>query len=467
MTFNSLGFLLFFTVVLAVDLLLRHQGRGRKPFLLIASWFFYACWDWRFLALILFSTGLDFLVGTKIHGTENPKRRRAWLYASLVGNLGILGTFKYYDFFAESLAEWTGANLPLLDIALPIGISFYTFQTLSYTLDIYRKELTPTKSFSDFALFVAFFPQLVAGPIVRAKEFLPQLRPGVSRPNSSKIQEGLSDILIGLFKKVVIADTIGRGIGDPFFANPDAYGTLGAICAIYAVAFQFYGDFDGYSRIAIGCGKMLGFELPENFRSPFTSRTMIDLLRRWHITLSTWMRDYLYFPLGGNRCSPKRALFNVAATMFLVGLWHGAGWNFPIWGLLLGLGLMVSHLRENARKANGVQLSNSPIAILFQRACVFNYWCLVGVFFRAPTFPEAIDVFSSLLRGLSGHFEPLHAFLTTLCLAWFCISARPDQWVGEKLNRLSPEFQGAILVLLLGFIAAVQTSATPFIYFQF
>lgn len=450
-----------------MDLLLRHRGNGRKLFFLFASWFFYACWDWRFLSLILFSTVLDFFVGSRIHKSIAKKTRRLWLLLSLFGNLGILATFKYYDFFAESLIQLTGASIPLIQVALPVGISFYTFQTLSYTIDIYRKQLVPTRSFSDFALFVAFFPQLVAGPIVRAREFLPQLEPNAATPTPTKVQQGLSDIIVGLFKKVVIADTIGRGIGDPFFENPEAYGTLGAICAIYAVAFQFYGDFDGYSRIAIGCGRMLGFELPENFRSPFTSRTMIDLLRRWHITLSTWMRDYLYFPLGGNRCSPKRALFNVVATMFLVGLWHGAGWNFPIWGLLLGLGLMVSHLRENSRISKGKQLSNSMGAVLFQRACVFNYWCLVGVFFRAQTFPDAMDVFATLLRGPGLQFDPIHGLLTIACIAWFCISARPDKWLEEKLISISPEARGAVLVLILGFVAAVQTSATPFIYFQF
>ncbi len=468
MGFNSTAFLLFFSGVLFVDMFLRHQGRGRKPFLLAASWFFYACWDWRFLSLIIFSTALDYVVGQKIFNCSKQANRRRWLGLSLIGNLGLLGIFKYHDFFAESLNQLLGVHLPLLNFILPIGISFYTFQTLSYTIDIYRKEITPTKSICDFALFVAFFPQLVAGPIVRAKEFLPQLNSAKAIPRYKDFTRGLTEIMSGLFKKVVIADTIGRGIVDPFYDDPSAFGSYGAILAIYAYAFQLYGDFDGYSRIAIGCARMLGFKLPENFRSPYTARTISELISRWHITLTEWIRDYFYSAMGGNRRGRTRTLFNVVMTMFLAGLWHGAGWTYPVWGLIFGLGLMVSSIRAAQRKAQGRQLSDAPLPMAWQKFATFSFWCFSGPFFRGESFEQALDVWLAILRGRGGdHADGAHTLLALVCIAWFCISPIPGQKLERAVAQLRPEFIGALLALLLGLVAVLQDSATPFIYFQF
>lgn len=468
MGFNSTAFLLFFSTVLVVDMFLRHRGCLRKPFLLAASWFFYGCWDWRFLSLIIFSTVLDYCVGTRIHRSDNQRVRRCWLSLSLVGNLGLLGLFKYYDFFIDSLNQLLGAELPLLNLILPIGISFYTFQTLSYTIDIYRRELIPTKSPTDFALFVAFFPQLVAGPIVRARNFLPQLEEDQARPRRHDLAQGMAEIMSGLFKKVVIADTIGRSIVDPFYADPGSYGSYGAILAIYAYAFQIYGDFDGYSRIAIGCGRMLGFKLPENFRSPYTARTIVELIGRWHITLTEWIRDYFYTSIGGNRKGNARTLFNLVMTMFLAGLWHGAGWTYPVWGMLFGIGLMVSSIRARRRKAAGRELSDAPLAFAWQRFATFSFWCFSAPFFRGDSFENAMEVWGAILRGGGGsHADGHHLALTIACILWFCISPAPGRKLEGAVARLRPELLGVLLALLLGLVAAMQTAASPFIYFQF
>jgi len=272
----------------------------------------------------------------------------------------------------------------------------------------------------------------------------------------------------GLFKKVVIADTIGRGIVDPFYDDPSAFGSYGAILAIYAYAFQLYGDFDGYSRIAIGCARMLGFKLPENFRSPYTARTISELISRWHITLTEWIRDYFYSAMGGNRRGRTRTLFNVVMTMFLAGLWHGAGWTYPVWGLIFGLGLMVSSIRAAQRKAQGRQLSDAPLPMAWQKFATFSFWCFSGPFFRGESFEQALDVWLAILRGRGGdHADGAHTLLALVCIAWFCISPIPGQKLERAVAQLRPEFIGALLALLLGLVAVLQDSATPFIYFQF
>ncbi len=367
MLFASFDFLLFLIPVLLSFWALRDRPWGRTALLIGASYFFYMAsarppdgslpTPWYFAGLLVFSTVLDFVASRKIHAldpelevddparVERAKRtRKLWLVISLLGNLGLLGYFKYTNFLIGAFtdianamgAEWAA---PFFDLALPIGISFYTFQSLSYTIDVWRRRLTPERSFWRFALFVVFFPQLVAGPIVRASEFLPQLhtRPGL---RLGDIEEGLWRILKGLLKKVVLGDFVAVYFADLVFDAPQDYTSFENLLALYAFTLQIYADFSGYSDIAIGVAKLLGFEIPENFDRPYQATNLGEFWRRWHMTLSTWLRDYLFFPLGGSRGSQLRTYFNVWLTMFLVGMWHKASWNFVVYSNLHGAAMV-------------------------------------------------------------------------------------------------------------------------------
>ena len=332
MLFNSLEFWIFLPLVLLFSRLL--PRRPRNLFLLVASYLFYMWWDARFIVLIVASTLVDFLVGRSLH--EARGRSRSWLLvASLAANLGLLGFFKYYNFLAGSVASLLGVSTRTLhlNIVLPVGISFYTFQSMSYTIDIYRGKLEPVKRLTDFALYVAFFPQLVAGPIVRAREFFPQLFQW-QPPSHERTEKGISLILIGLIKKMVLADHFAR-ISDLYFGDVAAHpGAWAAWSATFAFAMQIFFDFSGYTDIARGCGRLLGYEFPVNFRRPYLAASITEFWRRWHISLSSWLRDYLYIPLGGNRRGNWRTYENLMVTMLLGGLWHGASWNFVLWGAI-------------------------------------------------------------------------------------------------------------------------------------
>lgn len=337
MLFNSLAFVIFFAVVYGLYIVLPFRAQNRM--LLLASYIFYGWWDWRFLGLIFVSTLVDYIASWGIHKSSGILPRRGWLSFSLISNLGMLAYFKYANFFVDSFVAMVQnlgipLDMTLAEILLPVGISFYTFQTLSYTIDVYRGELEPVKDFGDFALFVAYFPQLVAGPIERAAVLLPQL----SAPrtlNHKQLEDGCWLILYGFFLKLVVADNLS-----PFtqrvFNNPS--GEQGAIIlfGVYAAAWQIFGDFAGYSNIARGISKLMGIELMKNFDQPFFAISPSDFWRRWHISLSTWLRDYLYIPLGGNRGSSRRTYCNLMATMLIGGLWHGAAWNFVAWGFFHG-----------------------------------------------------------------------------------------------------------------------------------
>ena len=345
MLFNSLVFLGFLSVVLMVYP--RLHWRRQNLFLLAASYYFYGTWDWRFTSLLMISTVVDYFVGQRIHMATEIRRRKLLLTISVMVNLGILGFFKYFNFFVDSLGVLLdGAgfdpHLPVLRIILPVGISFYTFQTMSYTIDIYRKRMEPTRNFIDFALFVSFFPQLVAGPIERARVLLPQIAAPrqVTRP---MITSGLNLMLMGYLKKVAIADTLAPLV-DQIFSQPAGLDTGTLLTGVYAFAFQVYGDFSGYSDIARGVSRLLGFELLENFNAPYLSRSITEFWRRWHISLSTWLRDYLYIGLGGNRKGEFRTYINLFLTMLLAGLWHGAAWTFVVFGALHGVYLTVEKI---------------------------------------------------------------------------------------------------------------------------
>ena len=353
MLFVEFRFLLFFLGAFLVYWTLGN-GTARKAWLLLCSYVFYAAWDWRFLGLVLASTLIDYFVGRGLSRERRPKIRTALVLTSVVGNLGILGFFKYWNFFAQSggeLFDWLGIPYHpqvLSSLVLPVGISFYTFQTLSYSIDVYRGKLQPTRSLLDLALFVGFFPQLVAGPIVRASKFLPQLG-RIHVFEQIEFRRWLVLFLVGFFKKACISDNLAP-IVDRYFAQPEAYTALAAWTAVLFFAVQIYCDFSGYSDMAIACAGMLGYRLGENFDAPYLASNITAFWRRWHISLSSWLRDYLYIPLGGNRGSRLTMYRNILLTMILGGLWHGARWNFVIWGALHGIAL-IAHKEWQRRRA--------------------------------------------------------------------------------------------------------------------
>ena len=351
MLFNSFIFLIFLAIVLPAYFLL--PRKHKNPLLLLASYIFYGYWDWRFCLLLLLSTVADFFIGRALYQSTEPSARKRWLILSMIINLGILAFFKYFNFFADSFQTFVspfGMQLDYLHlhIILPVGISFYTFQTMSYTIDIYRKKLQPTHSFLDFALFVAFFPQLVAGPIERATQLLPQIS-RLKNPTPDQVQQGLTLIVLGMFKKVMIGDACGR-IVDRVFGQMEYYHSTELLMALVLFSVQIYADFSGYSSIARGVAKLLGVELMRNFEQPYLSTSITEFWRRWHISLSSWLRDYLYISLGGNRQGTNRTYINLMLTMLLGGLWHGASWNFVIWGGLHGVYLAVHKWMLGDRK---------------------------------------------------------------------------------------------------------------------
>jgi len=468
MVFTELRFLLFFAVVMAVYWSLRSDA-ARKRFALVASWTFYGLWDWRFLSLIFISTAVDYIVGIRLHAAEDPAKRRRFLWLSLLTNLGILGFFKYFDFFSESATDffgWLGftVNPVLLDVVLPVGISFYTFQTLSYTIDVYRRKLKPTRSVVDFALFVAFFPQLVAGPIVRAADFLPQLTRSIRWESVDK-RAALSLFLVGFFKKAVVADNVAPFV-DQYFANPSAFDGASAVGATLLYAVQIYCDFSGYSDMAIACGALLGYDLGRNFDAPYLARSVTDFWRRWHISLSSWLRDYLYISLGGNRGGYWKTHRNLMATMVLGGLWHGAAWSFVVWGFLHGLALMV-HKEWGRRLKDDHPLRR--VSAWIGLPLTFWWACLAWTFFRATSLSDAWVAASAWVtwQGPGGESIGWDWVMVMAGLALLHVLARQVDW--ERRWRALPlpvyafAWGGAFAVLLGGMPADFQ----PFIYFQF
>jgi alginate O-acetyltransferase complex protein AlgI len=473
MIFTEFRFLAFLGLVYGVHWTLRSQGL-RKAWLLIASYAFYAAWDWRFLSLIWLSTIVDYLVGLGLRNETRVGRRRGLLAASVTTNLGILAVFKYAGFFAASASRLLAdLGLPIseasLDIVLPVGISFYTFQTMSYSIDVFRRRLEPTVSLLDLALFVGFFPQLVAGPIVRASHFLPQL---ADRHSLRAVDHRghLALFLVGFAKKAVIADNAAV-LADAFFSDPGAYGSAGALLGIAAYTVQIYGDFSGYSDMAIASAGLLGYRIPDNFRHPYAARSVTDFWRRWHISLSTWLRDYLYIPLGGNRGSRWFTYRNLMLTMLLGGLWHGAAWHFVIWGGLHGIALVVHHewrRRRPGRSAPG------RVRIVAATAGTLLWVSLTWVVFRASDLEVAGTALASLfsfqtgaeLSLLDGAVGPL--MVAGLIAALYAIHLAtagdgPPPWRGAPSWAFAAGY-GFVIPLILGL---VPRGSDPFIYFQF
>jgi alginate O-acetyltransferase complex protein AlgI len=448
----------------------------RKGWLLLASYAFYGAWDWRFLSLIWISTIVDYLVGRRLLVEDRERARRLLLMGSVVVNLGLLGFFKYFGFFVESaqgFLEFLGFNVSptSLEIILPVGISFYTFQTMSYTVDSYRRKLTPTRNLLDVALFVAFFPQLVAGPIVRASDFLPQLKTP-RRFVTVNVRAALVLFLVGFIKKAVIADNAGL-IADQLFARPEAYGGLNVFAGVFTYAVQIYGDFSGYSDMAIACGALLGYSLPLNFSFPYLARNITDFWQRWHISLSTWLRDYLYIPLGGNRGSLLFSYRNLMLTMLLGGLWHGAGWQYIIWGGMHGVALVVH--REWQRHRPGWHLPR-PLGTILSTLLTFYWVSMTYIFFRATSLNDAMTILTRyLFLGSSGRAD-LSAYKGALTLGGIVVILlilaavhylNSRRWL--RAWETAPDWAfamglGAVIPLVL---ALVPPASEPFIYFQF
>ncbi|MCA9542895.1 MAG: MBOAT family protein [Myxococcales bacterium] len=494
--FNSLEYVAFLLGVFALYWACARRARVALGILLAASLVFYASWNAWFLLLIAGTTLVDFVVGHRLQGATEPAARRRLVWSSVVLDLGALATFKYFDFFLDSAAALVGPAFTdwRLDVALPVGISFFTFQSMSYTIDIYRGRLDSLTagllplsahrgsrgaldwllalfaSYRRFLLYVSFFPQLVAGPIVRARDFLPQLeRP---QPVTDAMGgRGLTLIGVGLFKKVIIADYLALNLVDRAFDAPDGFSSLEMLTAIYGYAFQIYGDFSGYSDIAIGSALLLGFTFPDNFAAPYTARDLQQFWRKWHISLSTWLRDYLYIALGGSRGARWKTYRNLLLTMLLGGLWHGAGWNFVIWGALHGGALAALRAVQRARGEDAPPLLGAgPVGRALAVLATFHYVCFAWIFFRCEGLPEVEAVLTSLLEGstyANNLTAPLLGVLALAVATHFAPRGALERLIALFTRLPAPAQAAAMVGAGLGLKALASAEVQPFIYFQF
>jgi alginate O-acetyltransferase complex protein AlgI len=464
MLFNTPQFFLFLAVVLV--LFYSTPWSWRKPILLVASYYFYGSWNVKFIPLLLALTVIDYTAGIWIERTAEPRRKKLILIASLSANLSFLGFFKYYNFLAGNLAQLLGMapHAWFFDIVLPLGISFHTFQSMSYVVDVYRGDQKAVRNPIDYALFISFFPQLVAGPIVRAREFFGDLynwRP----PSSQERLRGTLLILFGLTKKMALADQFAA-IADSYFKNVAGNpGMLTAWSGVVAFAMQIYFDFSGYTDMAIGLAQILGFHFPVNFRRPYLAQSITDFWRRWHISLSRWLRDFLYIPLGGNRHGRLMTYRNLMLTMLLGGLWHGASWNFVIWGgyhgALLSLERIVAGKRAESKGWGGLY----PFRMLLTFALV----CIGWVFFRAATLTDSVHVIGQMFAGPRGSmlFQTWHLVLIGIALL-LAIYEEKREWFERLTVAPAWVYASAIVVLLFCLeLIGVTEVAVPFVYFQF
>ncbi len=469
MLFTQIEFYFFFAVVFAV-LLVARSFAIQKLVLLVASYYFYAYWDWRFAGLLLACTAVNYWLAGRMERSDNPGFRKLLVALSLVYSLGVLAYFKYFNFFVDTFKALIGEDperFGALNIILPIGISFFTFQTLSYTIDVYRRDLKHCRRFTDFALYVAFFPQLVAGPIVRAAEFLPQLE--TRRVITwERGYDGFRQFVFGLFKKVFIADSLAQFV-DPAF---DSAGVLSGVTlwiAALAYAIQIYADFSGYSDMAIGLARAMGFDLSRNFDHPYLSRSVQEFWRRWHISLSSWLRDYLYIPLGGNRLGKVRNYVNLMLTMLLGGLWHGASWTFVFWGGWHGLALCAGRWWSQRRKGRkpreeGSHLLSSLIGWGITMLVVIVGW----VFFRSPSFEVALTILGkmfTLAEGVSWYQPFTIGVIVAVSSYHLLLALGYRKWFELRANTV---WAPAVLFTMIWLVIAFYPhDFQPFIYFQF
>ncbi|MDH7913955.1 MBOAT family O-acyltransferase [Winogradskyella sp. SYSU M77433] len=477
MLFNSIEFFVFLPIVFALYWFIGSKNiRSQNLLVAVASYVFYGWWDWRFLFLILFSSIVDYSIGLFLDKTQEQKKRKILLWVSICVNLGFLGFFKYYNFFVDSLVSsftffGQQLNISTLNIILPVGISFYTFQTLSYTIDVFNRKLEPTKDFVGFMAFVSFFPQLVAGPIERATNLLPQF--SVERKfDYPKAVDGLRQVLWGLFKKVVIADNCAK-YANMIFNNHTEYNGSTLLLGAFFFAFQIYGDFSGYSDIAIGISRLFGFDLKRNFAFPYFSRDIAEFWRRWHISLSTWFRDYLYIPLGGSRGGTSMKVRNTFIIFIVSGFWHGANWTFIVWGALNAIYFLPLLLANKNRintdlVAQGKYLPS--IKELGQMGVTFFITLIAWVFFRADSVSHAF----SYLKGTfsSSLFSWVEIFPTTILalLVFFLLVewlGRANEYAIEKADVLKKPLRWGFYAVLIILMFAFTGEEQQFIYFQF
>lgn len=473
MIFSSGLFLFLFLGFSLVYVLLQKHTSARLLFVSAFSYYFYYKSSGFYFFLLGIVTVSDFLLARRMERTETPWKRKLLVTVSLCINLGLLCYFKYTNFFYEMLVPlWNGSFQPL-DIFLPVGISFFTFQSLSYTLDVYRRDLKPLDHLLDYVFYVSFFPQLVAGPIVRARDFISQIRQPLVVTNEM-FGRGVFFIVSGLFKKAVISDYISVNFVERIFDNPGLYSGLENLMGIYGYALQIYCDFSGYSDMAIGIALLLGFHFPLNFNSPYKSDSVTDFWHRWHISLSTWLRDYLYISLGGNRKGKIRTYVNLILTMLLGGLWHGASWNFVVWGGLHGVALAVHKFFRNLmhRPKN---YRSTGFRKFFAVILTFHFVCLGWIFFRNTTFEASLtmiqQVFTAFHPELAGQLFAGYWEVFALMAVGYLLHWCPDSWqeaCTKGMIRLPLIFQALILILLIFLVIQVKSSdIQPFIYFQF
>jgi len=478
MLFNSLNFAIFLPIVfLLYWFATKGNLRLQNILLLVSSYFFYACWDWRFMFLLIFSTLLDYYTGIKIHAATNQRKKLFWLWLSIGINLGLLGVFKYYNFFAESFADGLSllglkANLSSLQVILPVGISFYTFHGLSYILDIYKNKIKPERNFIDYSVFVSFFPLLVAGPIERAAHLLPQII-NKREFDYSKAVDGLRQILWGLFKKIVIADNCAE-YANTIFNNSADYSGSTLVLGALLFAFQIYCDFSGYSDIAIGTARLFGIDLLRNFAFPYFSRDIAEFWRHWHISLSTWFRDYLYIPLGGSRGGMWMTIRNTFIIFLVSGFWHGANWTFIVWGFLNALYIMPSIIFHTHRNnldivARGKYLPT--IREFFSIQITFSLTVFAWIFFRANNMTHALSycsrIFSFSLFSKPEIFPKLLLILIAIFLVIEWIGRENQYAIADLWVKWNRPFRWALYCVIVFSLFYFTGKEQQFIYFQF
>jgi len=469
MSFQSLHFFLFLALVFGLNRWLLERLPWRKSMLLAASYYFYMCWDWRFLGLVLLMTLVNYIAGRRIAASATSSGKRAWLMVAVAACIGTLAYFKYEAFLVTQTAGLLNAagfraDSAMLRVVLPIGISFYTFQSLSYTLDIYRGASQPTSSLRDFALFVAFFPTVLSGPITRSRQLLPQFERPLA-DSLGRAEEGIVLMVRGFVKKIAFADVLAVHLVDPAFAAPGEYAPAFLLVALYAYTFQIYMDLSGYTDIARGAAKLLGFELPENFNRPYRATSISSFWQRWHISMSSFFRDYLFFGLGGSRHG--NVYFNLYVTFLAIGLWHGLGMNFVLYGTIHGAAVMIERWRRV--RAHGRERRATPMAAFAAAVITLHVVVFSRILFRSSDLTSAFDYLAALCTNRNGA-APFNAFGIAVLVTAFVLHYLPQSAFGSAMmlyGRLRTSFQGALLAAVVLGLLALSTYRAPFVYFQF